>query len=312
MTRRNTPESSHLSPRLRAWLEAGHYLQHGRHRLFYRAAGHGAPLLLLHAYPSAGWGWHRMWDALARERLVIAPDLFGSGFSAKPVPGPYSIAELADQCEAVLAELGVSEVDVLAHAYGVSPAQELLARSVAPGACPTARVRSVAFLNGAIFPAEAETTAMQRLLIGPLGPMIARLAPQPYTLFRRNLAHAFGPDTPADEATLADLWQLLRFNEGHRATPWVMQYLRDRLACADRLVTAITQTRIPRLLIHAPGDPIVGERMREQWQARIPEADIADLGRRLGHYPPLEAPQAVLEAFNGFQRRLKADRHTGN
>ena len=59
--------------------------------------------------------------------------------------------------EALLAELGIGDVDVLAHDYGDTVAQELLARHDerrAAGAAGLA-IRSVCFLNGGPVPGGA-------------------------------------------------------------------------------------------------------------------------------------------------------------
>jgi len=295
-------DSESLSSRLHEWLEAGTFIRHGRHRLYYRSEGSGDPLLLLHGYPTASWGWHRMWDELTRSRLVIAPDLLGSGFSDKPVAGPYRIASLADQCETVLGALNVSGVDVLAHAYGVSPAQELLARQIEDGPARPFRLRSVSFISGALFPAEVEPTPMQRVLTGPLGPLVATLTPSARSRFCRNLADTFGPNTRPSAAELAEFWQLLRYNEGHRATPRVMQYLHDRTRRQERLVGAMRAASTPLQLINAPGDPVIGDRLRASWRRTVPQGELVELPAHIGHYAPVEAPREVLDAFQAFQR----------
>jgi len=294
-------EPRSLSPRLREWRDAGAFVQHGGHRLYYRAEGRGDPLLLLHGYPTASWGWHRMWDELTHSRLVVALDLLGSGFSDKPVRGPYRVASLADQCETVLDALNVSGVDVLAHAYGVSPAQELLARQTEDGRARAFRVRSVSFISGALFPAEVEPTPMQRVLTGPLGPLVATLTPYARSRFCRNLADTFGPNTRPTAAELAEFWQLLRYNEGHRATPWVMQYLHDRKRRQERLVGAMQNASIPLQLIHTAGDPIIGGRILEPWLRTVPHGECTEISGDIGHYAPLEAPREVLDAFLAFQ-----------
>ena len=49
-------------------------------------------------------------------------------FSDKPLGNFYSIFELADLVERLLAALGVREAHIFGHAYGSTTAQELLAR----------------------------------------------------------------------------------------------------------------------------------------------------------------------------------------
>ncbi len=117
-------------PSPEAWRAAGAHFDYRGQRIYYRDSGASAKpaLLLIHGFPSASWDWHDLWAPLAERFRLIAPDMIGFGFSAKPRGWGYSIHDQADLHLALCARLGVSEVHVLAHDYGVSVAQELLAR----------------------------------------------------------------------------------------------------------------------------------------------------------------------------------------
>ena len=165
---------------LDAWQAAGSTFSAGSHRLFYRQEGAGPPLLLIHGFPTASWDWNRLWPALARRFRVVAMDMLGFGFSAKPRRHRYSIFEQADLHEALLAQLGVRRVHILAHDYGDTVAQELLARHAerrrgpefsAPGRDGATRVEvaSVCFLNGGLFPEAHHPRPIQKMLASPLG-----------------------------------------------------------------------------------------------------------------------------------------------
>ena len=99
------------------------------HSIRYWTAGQGEPLLLIHGFPTASWDWHYLWQPLAQRYRVIACDMLGFGDSAKPLNHNYSLLEQADLQQALLADLQVEQpIHVLAHDYGDSVAQELLAR----------------------------------------------------------------------------------------------------------------------------------------------------------------------------------------
>ena len=111
------------------WRSAGQTFSFNGHDIRYWTAGQGEPLLLIHGFPTASWDWHYLWAALAERYQVIACDMLGFGDSAKPRGHAYSLLEQADLQQALLAHLGVAEpVHILAHDYGDSVAQELLAR----------------------------------------------------------------------------------------------------------------------------------------------------------------------------------------
>jgi len=73
---------------------------------------------------------------------VIAPDMLGMGFSAKPRRYCYSVLGHADMHERLLEHLGVTSCHVMAHDIGVSVVQELLARRAPNDPAPAGRNRN--------------------------------------------------------------------------------------------------------------------------------------------------------------------------
>jgi len=293
------------------WRQQGQVFVFRRRRMFFVEDGKGPQLLLLHAYPSASWGWHRIWPELVRRFRVIAPDLLGSGFSDKPAGPHYSIFELADGVEALLADRGFDRLHVLAHAYGVTTAQELLARHVertsgqAQPPQPPALL-TMTFVNGGLFPEATRPTLTQKLLISRLGRAVVRLTPAPYRSFCRKLPRNFGPSTQPTPQELDHHWQVLSYNDGHRVVPDVLQYLKERIAQRERWVGALQRTSVPLQLLNGAADPISGTHVPRIWSQLLPHAPLVQLGEHIGHYPPLEAPQQVLDAFLPFVEQFDA------
>ncbi|WP_368074068.1 alpha/beta fold hydrolase [Shewanella sp. MEBiC00475] len=117
---------------LSEWQQQGLFEQINGQQIFTRQAGSKqAPvLLLIHGYPSASWDWEGMWHTLTQHYNVITLDMLGFGLSDKPKDALYLISQQADIFQAFLHKLGVSEYHILAHDYGDTVAQELLARQV--------------------------------------------------------------------------------------------------------------------------------------------------------------------------------------
>jgi haloacetate dehalogenase len=65
------------------------------------AAGQNPPVLLLHGVPETSGCWRRLLPELARDRIVLAPDLPGLGDSE--VRGPYDVPSVAASLVALLA-----------------------------------------------------------------------------------------------------------------------------------------------------------------------------------------------------------------
>ncbi len=281
---------------LDAWRDAGRVHFHRGHAIFYRDVGEGEALLLVHGFPTASWDWHRVLPALARRFRVVAPDLVGFGFSAKPLPYDYAIHDQADLCEGLLGALGIARAHVLAHDYGDTVAQELVARHDARLAAGKGglAIPSLALLNGGLFPETHRPRPIQRLLLSPLGPLVA-LASSRRT-FGRSLAAVFGPRTQPTERELDDFYRLLVVNDGKRVLPSLIRYMVERRVHRERWVSALARTSIPTRLIDGPEDPVSGAHMVARYRELVPEPDVVLLPG-IGHYPQVEDPDGVLRAY---------------
>ena len=277
------------------WRAAGQTLEWRGHRVFYREQGTGEPLLLLHGFPTSSWDWRHLWDELARHYRVIALDYLGFGFSDKPSRGPYSIFAYADQAEAVLARLGVVRVHILAHDLGDTVAQELLARHQERRAQGRGglELASVCFLNGGLFPEAHRPTRAQRLMAGPLGPLLVRAFTR--RAFGRALGAIFGPHTRPTEAELDDLWEIVTEDGGLYLAPQLLGYIEQRRRHRERWVGALLRTAVPLRLVVGPEDPVSGVSLIARYRELVPAADVVELPG-IGHYPQLEAPSAVVTA----------------
>ncbi|WP_420467008.1 alpha/beta fold hydrolase [Panacagrimonas sp.] len=284
---------------LENWRRKGQWFEHRGHPIFYidEQRGPGPALLLIHGFPTASWDFSDIWPLIApRFGRVIAPDMIGFGFSAKPPAYPYDLVDQADLHEHLLARLRVNEVHLLVHDYGVSVAQELLARHLARKP-PRLELQSVALLNGGLFPETHRARLVQKLLLGPAGPLISRLNnPQ---RFARSLSAVFGPHTQPSAAQLDAFWKLMKENGGHRLGHRLIRYILDRRRNRDRWVSALQETPVPLRLINGPQDPVSGAHMVQRYRELVPRPDVISL-EGIGHYPQVEAPEAVAEAFLTF------------
>lgn len=273
-----------------AWRERGDTFAWRDHSIFYRAEGSGDPLLLIHGFPTASWDFFPIWPALVARHRVLALDMLGFGFSAKPRPHRYSIFEQADLFEDFLAREQVTRVTVLAHDYGVTVAQELLARQ--PGAA--ARIDRLYLLNGGLFPETHRALAMQKLLASPVGPLLARVSS--YRTFASSMRRIWGTVRPPDDTELRAMWQLVSHAEGAAVLPLLLRYMEERRRNRSRWVGALTSAAIPIRLINGLVDPISGAHMVARYRELVPNPDVVELPG-VGHYPQVEAPDRVLAAL---------------
>ncbi|MBX2803118.1 MAG: alpha/beta hydrolase [Myxococcales bacterium] len=266
-----------------------------------RRGGRGEGLLCLHGFPTSSWDFAPLWEALTARFDVVAPDLLGLGRSAKP-QSALPVAMQADAMEAALVDAGIDAAHVLAHDLGDTVAQELLARQ-AEGSSRIAW-RSVVLLNGGLFPETHRPRLIQRLLAAPvLGPWVARLSSE--RTFRRTMHRIFGPDTPPTEAFLRGSWELLESSGGRACLPYLIRYMQERVTHRQRWVQPLIDGVVPLRLVNGVLDPVSGGHMVDRFEQLVPQADVVRL-QRLGHYPHVEDPDAVLQAFFAFHDRRPA------
>lgn len=80
-------------------------------------AGSGSAVVLLHAFPVTRDEWDVQARDLARQALVIRPDLRGTGRTSAP-EGPYLMETLAGDVAAVLDALRVDRAAIVGHSLG--------------------------------------------------------------------------------------------------------------------------------------------------------------------------------------------------
>ena len=295
---------------LAKWRAAGLTVAHRGQPIFVREAGTAGAghetLLCLHGFPTASFDWYPIWAGLClRFPHVLAFDMLGYGFSAKPAGQDYPIITQADIAEALLRDRGVRRVHLLAHDVGDTVAQELLARDAERRAIGdrSLEIVSCVLLNGGLFPETHRASRAQKLLLSRLGPLVAATISE--KRFMPSFALVFGPQTKPNAEELQVFWSLLAHDNGHRRLHRLIRYILERRANRDRWVGALQTTAVPLHLIDGALDPISGAHMVERYRQLIPNPDVSLLPE-VGHYPQTEAPEAVLDAVLRFHERLTA------
>lgn len=269
------------------WHSRGERVPIRHHRVFIRQDGPagGAPVTLIHGFPTSSHDWVEVLPYLLDAGYrVTTLDLLGFGASDKPHPYQYSLIEQASIVEAVWQHLGIGSTALIAHDYGVSVAQELLARDAA-------RITSMSWLNGGLYPDLHRPIPAQEALAGPEGPALAAVMNE--ELFAATLRGILG--RPVTDETLGELWQALEMSDGTAVMPSLLGYMAERRANAERWVTALESYPGPQRFVWGPADPISGAHVVERIAQRLPHAalNVLDQDPAVGHYPQLEAPELV-------------------
>src|SRR3989338_1352141 len=86
--------------------------------IFYREAGAGEPILLLHGVPTSSYLWRRLLPRLARFGRAVAPDHYGFGRSDKPAEADYSVPGYVHYLEGFTAALELDRLHLIVHDFG--------------------------------------------------------------------------------------------------------------------------------------------------------------------------------------------------
>jgi pimeloyl-ACP methyl ester carboxylesterase len=260
--------------------------------IFVLDTGDGPPMTLLHGFPSSSHDWAKVTPTLARVYSLLLLDFLGYGASDKPRHHVYSLHEQADLVEALWAAQRVTATALVAHDYGVSVAQELLARR-AEGRLG-AELRSLHLLNGGVYPDLHRPQPTQLALLDPQqGPALSELITE--QLFAQVLRPTFAERfDPADDS--ADIWQATAHEGGERIAHLLIGYIRDREQHAERWVGALEHTDVPVAFVWGMLDPVSGAHMAGRIRERMPYAPFWELSD-VSHWPQLEAHERVAEAL---------------
>lgn len=253
-------------------------------------------VLLIHGFPTSSWDWQPIWGGLRENYRLISLDMLGFGFSDKPNNRNYTIHKQADLFDALVDDLALDEFHVFAHDYGVSVAQELLARQI--DGTGRGKWLSCCLLNGGLFPETHHATLMQRLLLSPLGIIVNWL--MGYGQFSKSFSKVFGQDTQPSQQQLEEFWELIHYNNGRHLFTNLITYMDDRIEHRERWLHALQNSPVPIALINGSVDPVSGKHLVVRYKALNCRLDHLTELAEIGHYPQVESPNAVATSFLTF------------
>jgi pimeloyl-ACP methyl ester carboxylesterase len=248
--------------------------------------GSGIPLLLLHGFPLD----HAMWagqEPLAEGLRLIVPDQRGFGRSAGA--GPESIAQLADDCVALLDALHVTEPAVICGlSMGGYVAQHVAARH-------PDRVRALILVDTKLEADTPEARAGRRDLaekVERVGQEILADAMIPNLLAKSDAARQ-SPRRGEIEASLRRTILAAPIST-------IVATL-SALGARPDMVEPMRRVTVPTLLVVGAEDAITPPECLERAEAVLPNARLL-IVPRCGHMTPLEEPATFNAAVLEFLR----------
>jgi pimeloyl-ACP methyl ester carboxylesterase len=256
---------------------------HG-HQVAYRKAGEGPAILLVHGITSSSDTWDKVFEPLAENFTVIAPDLIGHGESAKP-RGDYSMGAYASGLRDLLVALEIDSATFVGHSLGGGVAMQLAYQH--PELCE----RLVLVNSGGLGP---EVSLMLRAATLPGSELVIPLLTRAGLLnLGRNAAGLLGkvglkPGTDLEEigrgfATLADVDAMKAFVLTLRAS---VDLEGQRVDARDRLYLA---SEGPCLIVWGERDRIIPPEHGRQAHKLIGGSRL-EIFPESGHFPHRAEP----------------------
>ncbi len=257
-----------------------------RTRLFYREAGSGAPVVLLHGSAGCGAQWRDSVSRLRKRHRVITPDLPGYGGSeADPAQPANSLATLARAIIDLIDHIG-EPVHLVGHSIGAAIAVKIAMSG-------RARIRSLTLFEPSLFHLLRDGNAGDRALFTEVSDMTATLASSayddiPHEGMRKFIDHCNGDGTWAGlsdnmrDAYASDIDNVLRDFAASASQMWSLDEL-ERIACPTFAYMGLDTSAAAR-------------RMTEILARAIPNARLTRV-TSAGHMLPVAHPHIVASAL---------------
>jgi pimeloyl-ACP methyl ester carboxylesterase len=266
---------------------------HG-HRVFYRSAGSGPVIVLVHGITSTSATWANLLPYLAERFTVIAPDLLGHGESAKP-RGDYSLGAYASGIRDLLIVLGHERATFVGHSLGGGVAMQVAYQF--PEHCERLVLVSsgglgrdiTALLRAASLPGSELVLPLlvNEQLVGAgraVGRLLGRIGLRVHTDLGEVLrGHASLSDGAARSAFLHTLRT-------------IVDPRGQRVDASDRLYLA---QAIPLLLVWGERDPIIPVEHARAAHGLVPESRL-EIFPDAGHFPYLDDPLRFVRLLIDF------------
>jgi pimeloyl-ACP methyl ester carboxylesterase len=255
-------------------LETGEYLDAGGHRTHYHEAGTGPTVVFVHGSGPGVTAWANWRNALpvfAERFHVLAPDILGFGFSARPENARYGKDVWVDHLIAFLRAKGVRRCHIVGNSLGGALALALAVRE------PQLVDRIV--LMGAAGVSFPVTPGLEA--VWGYEPSVEAM--------RELIAEHFAYDPSLATDDLVRLrFEASRqpgFHESYAAMfPAPYQRHLDALATPDEQIAGIAS---PTLLIHGREDKVVPLAASLRMFALLPNAELHAFGH-CGHWTMIE------------------------
>ena len=255
---------------------------HG-HRVIYRIAGSGPPVVLIHGMVNSSRHWEKVALRLAERHTVIAPDLIGHGDSATP-RGDYSLGAHAAVIRDLLSAIGVDRATIVGHSLGGGVAMQYFWQF------PQRTERLVLVSSGGL---GHEVSPLLRSMALPGIGLVVGAAAHPRVVGALGATGAQGRVIARALRPLSDPGARRAFLQTLRA---VIDVRGQRVSAVDRLYLL---EGMPTLVVWGERDNTIPIEHGRASRDAIPGCHFATLPKA-AHFPHLEDPEGLARVLADF------------
>lgn len=261
----------------------GEFLDLGRERLYYYAAGNrgaGEPIVLVHGFPTSGHLWSNVVPLLPAGHRVVVIDLLGFGRSDPPRESRVDIKAHADRLVALMDALGINFACLVGHDIGGAIAQSVAVRQ-------PHRVSRLCLVNSVAFDAWPPREVK---LARAMAPLTRHLPPSWILSFvKKDLQRGY-----VDHARWGhgiDLY--LRPFADSSGREALLAHLEGLDGAETRGIAGrLKEITAPTAIVWGRDDPFLPVRIAERLHAAIPRSELTVIDDAR-HFVPEESAHAV-------------------
>ena len=256
--------------------------------LFYREAGQGTPLVMLHGFGADSYSFSRLIPKLAKKYHIYALDLKGFGKSPKPPDRHYSVYDQAVLVERFLKRHHLHRVILLGHSYGGGVALSLALMD--PG-----RIKQLVLIDSASY-AQQLPKLIRWLRIPILGKLLFYLVPASVEV-RASYRYAFyDPDKIPEDIVREYAANLYLPNARSAYLQAVETMVPEDIG---KIAKQYRTIHIPTLIIWGENDIVIRKEKAFRLHRDLPDSRLFIIPR-CGHIPHEEKPEEVLKILEKF------------
>jgi len=256
-------------------------------RLHYQEKGTGMPLILIHGFTSSTYSWKDVFEPLAKSYRVIAVDLKGSGFSAKP-DGDYTRRAQAILVAHLLDYLKIEKAWLVGNSMGGEVSLNFALQN-------PQRVAGLVLIDSAgVSVPGSNTLAPSYARIPVVGPVLIALALTSDRLVRHGLEKSFYDDAKITNERVAAYYLPLKTRGGQLAalrarTQWGLFPIEQDL----------NKISAPTLIMWGAEDALIPLAAGRKMNSLIKGSTLVII-EKCGHVPQEELPERVFDEITKF------------